>query len=145
MLRPEFIRTAVIIFCFLVLVSFLVTWSREQLLVRVGHHVSTTKLNRLSYEVEDVEATRAKRQEASENAPRIYVANDDLLNRIQASLSGLPTAVAGQTDPTALAGELQDQYQLDEFSLAALQGMTSEGEATEQWLEHVRQLMEKEI
>ncbi|MAT80723.1 MAG: hypothetical protein CMJ29_03640 [Phycisphaerae bacterium] len=145
LLRPEFIRTAVIIFCFLVLVSLLVTWSREQLLVRVGHHVSTTKLNRLSYEVEDVEATRAKRQEASENAPRIYVANDDLLNRIQASLAGLPTAVAGQTDPTALAGELQDQYQLDEFSLAALQNMTIDGEATPQWLEYVRQLMEKEM
>ncbi|MDG2422989.1 MAG: HDIG domain-containing protein [Phycisphaerales bacterium] len=145
LLRPEFIRTAVIIFCFLVLVSLLVTWSREQLLVRVGHYVSTTKLNRLNYEVEDVEATKTKRQEAAENAPRIYVSNDDLLNRLQASLAGLPTAVAGQTDPTALAGELQDQYQLDEFSLASLQDMTIDGEATDQWLDYVRQLMEKEM
>ena len=145
MLRPDFIRTAFIIFGFLVLLSLLVIWSREQLIVRVGQFVTDTRLNRLDFEVEDVDATKAKRQEAAENAPRIYTTNDDLLDRLQASLSGLPTAVSGQTDPTVLASELQDQYQLNEFALSVLQDMTVEGEATPQWQQWVKQLVEIEL
>lgn len=145
MLRPDFIRTALIIFGFLVMLSLLVIWSREQLLVRVGQFVSETRLNRLDFEVEDADATMAKRLEASENAPRIYTTNDDLLDRLQASLGGLPTAVSGQTDPTALASELQDQYQLNEFALSILQDMTIEGEATPQWQQWVQQLVEVEL
>ena len=145
MLRPDFIRTALIIFGFLVLLSLLVIWSREQLLVRVGQFVSETRLNRLDFKVEDADATMAKRLEASENAPRIYTTNDDLLDRLQASLGGLPTAVSGQTDPTALASELQDQYQLNEFALSILQDMTIEGEATPQWQQWVQQLVEVEL
>ena len=127
------------------LLSLLVIWSREQLLVRVGQFVSETRLNRLDFKVEDADATMAKRLEASENAPRIYTTNDDLLDRLQASLGGLPTAVSGQTDPTALASELQDQYQLNEFALSILQDMTIEGEATPQWQQWVQQLVEVEL
>ena len=145
MLRPDFIRTALIIFGLLVLSSLLVIWAREQLLVRVGQVVTDTRLNRLNYEVEDTETTKIKREEAAENAPRIYTTNDDLLDRLQASLSGLPTAVSGQTDPTTLASELQDQYQLNEFVLSVLQGMTIEGESTPQWQQWVKQLVEVEL
>ncbi|MCH2133639.1 MAG: HDIG domain-containing protein [Phycisphaerales bacterium] len=145
MLRPEFIRTACIIFAFLVLLSLLVTRSREMVLVPVGQYVSDTRLTRLDYEIEDVKKTEDDREAARRASPRIYITNDEALDRLEASLMGLPTAVAGESDTTALAGELQEQFQLDDASLAALQDMSAEGEPTAQWIQWVQRLIDTEL
>ena len=97
--RPEFIHTSVIVFLFLIAVSLLVTWSREQIKVRDGQVMSTTRVNRLDFEVEDVAATEARREEAMNASPRIYRTNNAYLERLEASLLGLPAAVAGMKHP----------------------------------------------
>ena len=144
-LRPEFIRTACIIFGFLVVLSLLVTRSREMVLVPVGQYVSSTRLNRLDFQVEDVKQTEDQREAARRSSPRVYVANQDTLGRLESSLIGLPTAVAGKTDPTELAGELQAQFRLDASSLAALQDMSADGEPTTQWIQWVQRLVDTEL
>ena len=145
MLRPEFIRTACIIFGFLVVLSLLVTRSREMVLVPVGQYVSSTRLNRLDFQVEDVKQTEDEREVARRSSPRVYAANQEALGRLESSLMGLPTAVAGKTDPAELAGELQAQFQLDAQSLAALQEMSADGEPTTQWIQWVQRLVDTEL
>ena len=51
--KPEFLRTCVIVFLFLLLVSFVATWSREQIKVRDGQIVTDTRVTRLDFEIED--------------------------------------------------------------------------------------------
>ena len=85
MLRnPEFTRTCAIIFVFLIVVSILATWSREQIKVHDGQIASVTRITRLDFQVEDVVATEAKREEARNSSPRSYVLNSSFIERLEA-------------------------------------------------------------
>ncbi len=131
--RPEFHRTSFIVFIFLLSVGLLVAWSREQVKVRDGQVMSTTRITRLDFTVEDAQATDARREEARAASPRIYRTNDTYLDRLQASLLGLPPAVAGTTAIEDLSPEIAAQFGLDAGSLAALQSMSADGEPTTSW------------
>ncbi|MDP6601799.1 MAG: HDIG domain-containing protein [Phycisphaerales bacterium] len=140
LVRPEFIHTSVIVFLFLIAVSLLVTWSREQIKVRDGQVMSTTRVNRLDFEVEDVAATEARREEAMNASPRIYRTNDAYLERLEASLLGLPAAVAGMTTVDEVTPELVEQFALTPEAVAALQSMSVDGEPTIAWKGEVLRL-----
>jgi len=131
--KPEFLRTCVIIFLFLLLVSFVATWSREQIKVRDGQIVTDTRVTRLDFEIEDTSATEIKREEEKNSSPRIYIINDSFIERLSASLLGLPTAVFGKTTVEEIAPELVTQFKLTPEKLGALQNMSRDGEPTSTW------------
>jgi len=138
--RPEFLITCLIVFLFLVVVSTLTTWSKEQIMVQDGQIATDTRITRLDYAIEDFAATEANREEARRSSPRIYIINDTFIERIHASLLSLPNVVAGKTKIEAVNSEHVDKFHLTADSLDALQGMYSEGEATSSWRRSVLQL-----
>ena len=140
--KPEFLRTCFIVFLFLVVVSTLATWSKEQIMVRDGQIATDTRITRLDFTIEDAAATEANREEARNSSPRIYIINESFIERIRASLLGLPTAVAGKTVLEDVALELVEKFNLTSESLAALQGMSRDGEATNSWRGSVSRLIQ---
>ncbi len=131
--KPEFLRTCCIVFLFLLLVSLVATWSREQIKVRDGQIVTTTRITRLDYEIEDTSATETNQEEARNSSPRIYFVNDSFIERLSASILGLPTAVFGKTTLEEVAPELVEQFKLSPDKLVALQAMTKDGAPTSTW------------
>ncbi len=138
--NPEFTRTCAIIFLFLIVVSTLATWSKEQIKVHDGQIASDTRITRLDYQVEDVTSTEAKREEAKNSSPRIYILNSSFIERLEASLLGLPSAVDGKKTLGEVSDELLEQFQLSDSSLAAMQGMSIDGEANSTWKGSVSRL-----
>ncbi|MDP7008810.1 MAG: HDIG domain-containing protein [Phycisphaerales bacterium] len=126
-------RTSCIIFTFLLLVSIIATWSREQIKVRDGQIVTTTRVTRLDFEIEDTSATETNREEARSSSPRIYFVNTSFIERLSASILGLPTAVHGKTSIEEIAPELIEQFNLTPEKLQALQSMSKDGAPTTKW------------
>ena len=140
--RPDFLRTFCIIFLFLVAVSILTTWSREQLKVQDGQIASETRIKRIDFQFEDAEATDTKREEARNSSPKIYTVNSTFIDRFKASLTGLPAAVSGKTTLEDVTPELIEQFNLNNESLLALQGMSKDGEPTYSWKRSVSKLIQ---
>lgn len=131
--RPEFVRTSAIILVFLILASLLVAWGREQTLVVPGRIVKDSRLTRQDYEHENIAATESRRSEAAAASPFIYVPNAAVLDRLESSLMGLPTAVAGTDSLTAVADELKADFGLTESTLQAVRPFAGPGGPTDAW------------
>ncbi len=143
--RPDFVNGAVVIVGFLVAVSFLTVWSRAQLKVEVGQVMTTTRLKRLDYRVPDLKLTETRRAEARNNAPHVYTLNGSYLDRLAASLNGLPIAVAGKTNLDEISKELRDEFKLTEPGLRALAPFAVEGQTTQEWQQWVANLVNKQL
>jgi putative nucleotidyltransferase with HDIG domain len=139
------VRAGLILLVFMVAVSAIVVWSREQLRLSDGQIMADTRVKRLEYQVLDSVATENKRQEARESAAKVYRLNESYLSRIEASLLGLPQAVAGKTELDEIDDELRDQFALTTEGLAALQDFADEGEPTGRWRAHVRCLIDDQL
>ncbi len=139
--RPEFLRTCFVIFLFLLIVSTIATWSREQIKIRDGQIAPTTRITRIDYTLEDVTATEAKKEEARNSSPRIYTINAAFIERLAASLIGLPTAVSEMTSIEEVNPELIKQFAITPENLQSLQGMSRDGEATSSWRRYVSRVI----
>lgn len=139
--KPEFLRTCSIIFLFLIAVSFVATWSREQIKVRDGQIATNTRITRIDYTIEDSAATEALREEARNSSPRIYTINATFIERLAASLLGLPTAVSGMTSIEEVNPELIAQFNITPETLDSLQKMSRDGEATPSWRRYVSRII----
>jgi len=131
--KPEFLRTCFIIFLFLIVVSLVATWSREQIKVRDGQIVTDTRVTRLDFSIEELSATATNQEEARNSSPRIYIVNESFIERLSASTLGLPTAVFGKTTVEEIAPELVEQFDLTPENLHSLQSMSQDGEPTSTW------------
>ncbi|MHC4769450.1 MAG: hypothetical protein ACYTEI_12160 [Planctomycetota bacterium] len=143
--QPEFINTALATLGFLVLISVLTIWSREQLKVEVGQVMTDTRLKRLDYNVPNQEKTEAERDKARESAPQIYKLNASYLDLLAGSLNGLPKAVAGKTSIEEIAEDLRQEFKLTESGLQALDDFAPGGETTPQWQTWVDNLVREHL
>ena len=140
--RPEFLRTCFIIFLFLVVVSILATWSGEQIKVHDGQIATETRIKRINFQFDNAAATEAKRAEVRNSSPKIYIVNSTFIERLKASLNGLPTAVSGKVAVEDVSPELVTQFNLTPESLLTLQSMSKNGEPTYSWTRSVSKLIQ---
>ena len=145
LLRPEFIRTSIIVFCFLVITGLLVVWGHDQVIVTNGQLMSKTHTARLDWDDIDEPATEINREEARRSSPRIYQLNRKAMELLESALQGLPVAVDGKTSVDELADEIQSQFKLDNAALSALQSMVVEGDSTDQWKSWVHRLVHEDL
>lgn len=144
--RPEFVNAALLLCAFLVVVSGLVIWSREQVKVRDGQIMASTQVHRQPNIVENVDQTKAKQEEARRSSPRVYRLNQAYLGRLEASLKGLPKAVAGKSSVIEIASELTREFGLDEAGLLLLQPMAgATGEPLDSWTRSVESLINNQL
>jgi len=139
--RPEFLRTCFVIFLFLIVVSTIATWSREQIKIRDGQIATTTRITRIDYKLVDASATKSKQEEARNSSPKIYTLNAAFIERLAASLIGLPTAVSGMTSIDEVNPELIKQFAITPENLQSLQGMSRDGEETSSWRRYVSRVI----
>jgi putative nucleotidyltransferase with HDIG domain len=143
--QPEFINTALVTLGFMVVLSLLVIWSRQELKVQVGQVMTDTRLKRVDYSVPNLQKTEAERDKARDSAPQIYKLNTTYLNLLAGSLNGLPKAVAGKASIDAIAPDLRQEYQLTESGLQALDDFAPGGETTPQWQTWVDNLVREHL
>ena len=138
--RPEFFTAAMVTLGFFVVLSAIMISSRDRLMVQVGQVMTDTRLNRLDYRVADLVTTDLRREEAGKSAPHVYTLNTLYLDRLAASLNGLPIGLAGKTSLEEISPELKEEFQLSEAGLRALASFAVEGETTRQWRQWVDDL-----
>lgn len=142
--RPELTKTLLIVIAFFLVVTFLVGWTREQVLVRDGQIMTETRLKRIDYTVVDGLATEQRRSEARREAPRIYRLNRSHLDRLDAAIRGLPKAAAGRS-MDEMSRELVREFNLGPEALAALQEHVEDGEPSRAWQRWTERLIEEQF
>jgi len=142
MTNPAFLRCLSVTLFFLLAGAMLVTWSREQILLPAGRVAVEARLTRMAYEVENVAATQAKREEAAAATPTIYVPNTPALDRIASSLKGLPTAIGAAESLADVAETLRKQFDLTSATLHSLRPYATEGPPADNWAKWADQLTE---
>ena len=118
----------------------LTLWTRSNPLVAAGRVMNSTQISRVEFQVEDPEATRRKRDEVRERTPRVYVADDAILEELSKSLGNLPTTLASVESVEQVDASIRGSFGLTPEMLAALR-MTAQGGGTA-WAERVSRLIE---
>lgn len=143
--RPDLIKTVMLLVAFFAVVSAIVLWARLEPIISDGQVMTETRLKRIDYHTEDVEATAENREEARRNSPRVYRLNESYMERLETALLGLPKAAEGKTSLDEMTQELVQEYQLTEKSLAELQEYVIEGKVSSQWERAVGRLVRDEL
>ncbi len=138
--RPRFGWALLILVGYTLVASALVATVRELPRVVVGRVMSETRLARVDFEIEDLPATEQEREIRRRSTPRYYVANRAVLDGVQRSLEGLPTALADAETIDEVAEGIRDEFRLTEARLSAIRRQAEDGEASARWRENVRDL-----
>ncbi len=143
--RPEILNSSLVLVAFALVASVLLNWSRLQPRVSPGQIMVDTRLKRLDYTVEDIEATEKAREEARKSSPRVYRKNQAALDRLQAALEGLPTALAGVESPSEISDEIMSEFQITSEALTAIQVFAGENGPIETWRGWVIKLVQNKL
>lgn len=138
---PRFGWGASITILFVVACWGLTVWTRGSALVAAGRVMNSTQISRVELQVEDPEGTRRKREEARERTPRVYAADDTLLEEIGTSLSNLPTTLASVETVEQVDASIRTAFGLTPEMVGALRTRAS-GTGAIEWSERVGRLVE---
>lgn len=144
--RPEILFALFVAAIFVIGASSLIIWSRSQSMLADGQIMRDTFAARVTFNVFDESSTRARKEVAMRQAPRIYVEIENTTAPLRQSIIGLPKAVAGRGTLTEVNETLVRSFNLTPDSLAALQGFVDEsGEPTAQWTALVEQFFSRGV
>ncbi len=138
--RPRFGWAVLILIGYTLAGAFFIGAARELPTETQGRIADETRLARVDFELEDLQATEQERELRRRSTPRCYTANRAALDTVQRSLEGLPTALADAESIDQVAEGIREEFRLDEARLAAIRREAEEGEASARWRERVREL-----
>lgn len=130
--RPEILYGAAFVLLLAVGGTLLAAWAWGAP-VSVGMVALRDELNRVDYQVVNVAATEARRDEARKASPRIYRPNETYLSRIGAAIEGLPVATFEKSDLETIDPSLREEFGLGENSLARLQPFGGKEGPSSEW------------
>jgi putative nucleotidyltransferase with HDIG domain len=139
--RPETLHGVLFVLATAVAATALWSWARSEATVAVGRIAVADHLNRFEYELVDEAATAGKRDEAGRAAPRIYRPSTIYLDRLRASIEGLPVAVREKTDLAEIDAGLREEFALDADGLARLQAFATVDGPSADWREWTRRFI----
>lgn len=122
--------------------SLILVWTARQPLVSVGQIVDRTYTVRHDFTLEDRIATESDRQAARQRAPRVFIADQSVLDAIRTSLENLPAALADAGDISRVDPAVREQFALTQAGLSALQAQTASPEGRARWAQRVAALDE---
>lgn len=126
---------------FVVLCTGVIGWARLQPGVAIGQLVDETRTVRTAFTTLDLEATEDRRESARAQAPRVYRANEEVLQSLQSDLESLPRTLAGVQSLEEVAEPIRAAFRLSPEGLAAVQSYYRDDEVAQPWREMVRGLM----
>ena len=119
--QPSLGLGLIIVIGFVVIASWLALWSRRQPMVEVGRVMDNTRLVRVEQLVTvDKVQTRQQVERARQNVPRVYVADDSVLESLVASVQNLPATIASAKNIDDLDPLVVNQFGLTPEMLAFL-------------------------
>jgi len=139
--RPETIHGVLFVLASASIATMLWSWTRSEAPVAVGRIAVVDHLNRHEYQLVDEAATAGKREEAGRAAPRIYRPNTTYLDRLRASIEGLPVAVREKTDLAEIDAGLREEFGLDAIGLERLQAYATDDGPSADWREWTRRFI----
>ncbi|MCL4198642.1 MAG: HDIG domain-containing protein [Phycisphaerales bacterium] len=138
--RPEILLALAVAVLYVLGASTFIIWSRGQAMVAENQIMRDTFAARVYFEVFDESGTRARRELAMQQAPRVYVEIEKTTSPLRQAILGLPKAVAGRATPAEVNETLVRAFNLTPETLAALHAFTdAQGEPTAEWTALVEQ------
>lgn len=140
--RPRVVNGTAVVLASGLLLTLIISWNRAHPHLWVGEIATTSLVNPVEFSVPDAAATLQRREEARAGAEKYYVANSPVLERLRASIQGLPVATREVGSLDGLNPELREQFDLDDADLHALQRYATAEGATLAWKESANNFME---
>ncbi len=132
--RPEILLAILVAVLYVLAASAIIAWSRGQAMVAENQIMRDTFAARVYFEVFDESGTRARRELAMQQAPRVYLEIEKTTSPLRQSILGLPKAVAKRATPAEVNETLVRAFNLTPETLSALQAFADEqGEPTPEW------------
>ncbi len=103
------------------MITLIVAWGRTHPRVWVGEVATDSLVNLSEFRVLNLAETQRRKDDARNNAPRMYRADGSVLDELRAKIGGLPVAVRSALILDDVDIELQERFQLTDASLSILQ------------------------
>ncbi|MBK7406187.1 MAG: HDIG domain-containing protein [Phycisphaerales bacterium] len=117
--------------------GLLAAWTRDQVLVSEGQVATDTRTVRVSFRVVNHEQTDSAREQARQQATRVFAADESLLRELRASLENLPRTLASVQSLEQVDPSIRAQFGLSPEGLLAIQAQTAEGEPLPEYLARI--------
>ena len=127
----------VIALLFAIVCSAVSIWTRNQPLVATGRVMDETRLVRREMQIPDEAATKQAKELARQSTPRVFVAEQPVLEAITGSLENLPQTLAPADTLDAVDPKIRDEYALTADMLAAVKGQVIDGQPSSAWMSKV--------
>ncbi|GJQ29153.1 MAG: hypothetical protein HBSAPP03_10370 [Phycisphaerae bacterium] len=125
---------------FAVATTGLAVFTRSQPLVAVGRVMDETRLVRTELLTEDEAQTQQRREQARQATPRVYTADQAVLDRIQTDLENLPRTLASVESVETVDPAIREAFRLTPEMLAAVKAEVVDGQSSPAWVSRVRSL-----
>lgn len=125
---------------FALLSSVLVYTTRDQPLVAVGRVMDETRLVRIPLTLEDKDQTSHAREAAKQKTPRVYNANNAVIDGLVQSLENLPKALASAETLDSVDKSIRSQFALTPERLDAVKAEVIDGKTSTSWVNKVSNL-----
>ena len=144
--RRDLINTIVVCFGFFVVVSGLIIWSYGEPKLHLRQIMTESRLKRVDFQIIDHRQTESQREAARARAPRVYQINQPYLDELEAALLGLPIALGGKSDLSAISAEITDTFRVTQERLEAMQQhVDAENQPSADWQRWVRNLLRERL
>ena len=120
--------------------SVTAVWTREQPLVSVGQVMPETWTARVEFSLVDDQRTELGRETARQNQPRVYVADERVIDEIRRSIERLPEMLAGVSSVDAVGDDTRRRFRLNEERMEAIRAQAGE-DLIGTWREQTEQLI----
>jgi len=135
---PRFAWGLIICAVFTLAGGVLAAWAWEQPLVRVGRVADRTRTARVDFVIRDDAATSDARELARQQTPRVFRADEAVLEQIRSSLENLPTTLASLESVDDLSDEIRRPFGLNAEEFTAIK---AQSDSPELWSTRVGQLV----
>lgn len=117
------------------MLTVIIAWGRTSPRIWTGEVAYESLVNPVEFTVPDAVATKQRREEARAGADRYYIANEPVLERLRASIEGLPLAVREVVNLDDVDPGLRKLFDLDDNELSILQRYATADGSTITWKE----------
>lgn len=136
-----FVLSALVWIGFVAVAGATVLITRDSPKVAVGRIMSSTRVARVEFQIEDKLATEQERNTTRSLASRVCVLNPSVLDEVRASLENLPVVLQTGATPDQIDPEVRKQFALTPQAVAALRSQIVDGKIRPEWVQRVQRLM----
>ncbi len=139
--HPAFLSVAGIAGLFVLLTAAIAWTARDGLTIAPGRIADHTRVVRVEFSDIDEDQTRAQRDLKRTLAPRVYRADEKLLEEVENSIRGLPALLVGVGSIEKVDETVARAFRLTPERFDAIKTQTSEGQPSQTWLARTDILM----